>query len=129
MKHLKKFETFEINESVLGTIGAIALGIFGLRLIANIALGIFGVKKLKNMKGKEKLKELVNKFEKDYTKKKPNEKKRMELWKDTVLDMIEKEEITNGYEIFETFKDMKKLNSIEIEVEVNGKKTSDFKFF
>ena len=129
MKHLKKFETFEINESVLGTIGAIVLGIFGLRLIANIAIAIFGVKKLKNMKGKEKLKEVVNKFEKDYTKKKPNEKKRMELWKDTVLDMIEKEEITNGYEIFETFKDMKKLNSIEIEVEVNGKKTSDFKFF
>ena len=129
MKHLKKFETFEINESVLGTIGAIVLGIFGLRLIASIAVTIFGVKKLKNMKGKEKLKELVNKFEKDYTKKKPNEKKRMELWKDTVLDMIEKEEITNGYEIFETFQDMKKLNSIEIEVEVNGKKTSDFKFF
>ena len=129
MKHLKKFETFEINESVLGTIGAIVLGIFGLRLIASIAVAIFGVKKLKNMKGKEKLKEVVNKFEKDYTKKKPNEKKRMELWKDTVLDMIEKEEITNGYEIFETFKDMKKLNSIEIEVEVNGKKTSDFKFF
>ena len=76
MKHLKKFETFEINESVLGTIGAIALGIFGLRLIATIALSIFGVKKLKNMKGKEKLKELVNKFEKDYTKKKPNEKER-----------------------------------------------------
>ena len=129
MKHLKKFETFEINESVLSTIGAIVLGIFGLRLIASIAVTIFGVKKLKNMKGKEKLKEVVNKFEKDYTKKKPNEKKRMELWKDTVLDMIEKEEITNGYEIFETFKDMKKLNSIEIEVEVNGKKTSDFKFF
>lgn len=129
MKHLKKFETFEINESVLSTIGAIVLGIFGLRLIASIAVTIFGVKKLKNMKGKEKLKELVNKFEKDYTKKKPNEKKRMELWKDTVLDMIEKEEITNGYEIFETFQDMKKLNSIEIEVEVNGKKTSDFKFF
>jgi hypothetical protein len=129
MKHLKKFETFEINESVLGTIGAIVLGIIGLRLIATIAVTIFGVKKLKNMKGKEKLKELVNKFEKDYTKKKPNEKKRMELWKDTVLDMIEKEEITNGYGIFETFQDMKKLNSIEIEVEVNGKKTSDFKFF
>ena len=129
MKHLKKFETFEINESVLGTICAIVLGIIGLRLIATIAVTIFGVKKLKNMKGKEKLKELVNKFEKDYTKKKPNEKKRMELWKDTVLDMIEKEEITNGYGIFETFQDMKKLNSIEIEVEVNGKKTSDFKFF